>query len=138
MLIICSNSKSTRQIGGAMKSLTISILIILAILIFLLAGCAHHQDRKPWDAWDKALYGGLVAGSIADIASTDYNTSNGHEEQNPICGDGKPQATIPLNIAVLIAAYYFTDYLNPEQRKWFLGVSNVLRWTAVGINLNAD
>ena len=113
-----------------MKTLTISILIIL------LTGCAHNGQK--WDAWDKALYGGLVAGSIADIASTDYNTSNGHEEQNPICGDGKPQATIPLNIAVLIAAYYFTDYLNPEQRKWFLGVSNVLRWTAVGINLNAD
>jgi len=113
-----------------MKTLT-AILIIL-----MLAGCAHNSQK--WDTWDKALYGGLVVGSIADIATTDHNTSNGHDEQNPICGDGKPETTIPINIVGLIAVYYIADYLPPTHRKWFLGVSNVLRWGAVGINLNAD
>jgi len=112
------------------------LIIIFSILIF--SGCAHHQDRKPWDNWDKALYGGLVAGSIADIATTNHNINNGFEEQNSICGNGKPETTIPLNIAGLVAVYYIADYLPPKHRKWLLGVSNVLRWGAVGINLNAE
>ena len=110
----------------------------LIIAIILLAGCAHHQDRKPWDATDKALYGGLVAGSVADIVVTSRNVNNGFEEQNPICGDGKPETTIPINIVGLVAIYYIADYLPPKHRKWLLGVSNVLRWGAVGINLNAE
>ena len=123
----------TRQIGGAMKTLT-----IISIIIILLTGCAHHQDRKPWDAWDKTLYGGLILGSIADIATTSHNVNNGLEEQNPACGNGKPETTIPLNIVGLIAVYYIADYLPPKPRKCLLSISNVLRWGAVGININAD
>ena len=119
------------KIGGAMKH-----LITISIIIILLASCAHNGQK--WDAWDKALYGGLVAGSIADIATTNHNTDNGLREQNPICGDGQPETTIPINIAGLVAIYYIADYLPPKQRKWLLGVSNVLRWGAVGININAD
>ena len=117
-----------------MKNLTTSIII----LSFLLAGCAHHQDRKPWDTWDKALYGGLVAGSVADIAVTNRNVDNGFQEQNPICGDGKPETTIPLNLVGLFVVYYIADTLPPKPRKWMLGISNVLRWGAVGVNLNAN
>ena len=112
--------------------------ISLTIMLIMLTGCAHHKDRKPWDKWDKILAGGLVAGAVADIATTDRNIRNGYDEQNPVCGDGKPSSTIPLNIAGLIVVYYIADYLPPTERKWLLGVSNVLRWGAVGINLNAD
>ena len=113
-------------------------LTTIIVLIILLTGCAHHKDRKPWDGWDKALYVSLLGGVVADIASTDYNTNNGFEEQNPVCGDGKPETTIPINIAVLIAGYYIADYLPPTPRKWFLGVSSVLRWGTAGVNYNAS
>ena len=113
-------------------------LIISIFIILMFAGCAHHPYRKAWDAWDKALYGGLVAGSIADIATTNHNIDNGFEEQNPVCGDGEPSTTVPLNLIGLTVVYLIADYLPPKERKWLLGVSNVLRWGAVGINLNAD
>ena len=113
-------------------------LLIIAISALLLTGCAHHPDRKDWDKWDKTLYGGLVAGSVADIVTTNNNVNDGFSEQNPVCGDGKPSSTVPLNIAGLVAVYFIADYLPPTERKWLLGVSNVLRWGAVGINMNAD
>ena len=116
----------------------LSMKNILIISIILLAGCAHHPDRKAWDAWDKALYGGLVAGAVADIAITNRNVDNGFQEQNPICGDGQPKTTVPINIIGLVAVYYIADTLPPKPRKWLLGISNVLRWGAVGLNLNAD
>jgi len=112
--------------------------IATIFIILMLASCAHHQDRKPWDTWDKALYGGLVAGSVADIAVTNRNVDNGFQEQNPICGDGKPETTIPLNLVGLFVVYYIADTLPPKPRKWMLGISNVLRWGVVGINLNAE
>ena len=111
---------------------------IIIFIILMFAGCAHHPDRKAWDKWDKALYGGLVAGSIADIAVTSRNVDNGFSEQNPICGDGKPETTIPINIIGLVAVYYIADTLPPKPRKCLLGISNILRWGAVGINLNAE
>ena len=110
----------------------------IIICLILLASCAHHPDRKDWDTWDKVLYGGLVAGSVADIVTTNNNINDGFKEQNPVCGDGKPETTIPLNIAGLIVVYYIADYLPPKPRKCLLGISNILRWSAVGINMNAD
>ncbi len=100
---------------------------IILILIFILSGCASF---KSWDRPTQVMFTGLVAGQVADYAITEYALDNGCSEENPIF-DGHPERMIPIKLALLVGAYWLTEWIEPEHRKWFLIPANIITWGVV-------
>lgn len=104
------------------------VLLVLFVGISF-SGCAH------WDRTDKALFAGLAAGCIADVATTRHILNDGGEEKNPVL-DGNAEMIIPLNLVALGAVYFIADQLSPTARKWLLGLANGIKWGCVVHNAN--
>ena len=102
------------------------------IILLFIAGCAH---TPKWDAWDKVLFGSFAVATVADIKTTNDVLDDGGYEKNPAL-NGNEDAIIPLNIVALIGVYYLADYLKPKNRKWALGIANLLKWGVVAHNLS--
>jgi hypothetical protein len=100
---------------------------ILAALALITAMSAHANE--PWDKTDKALFAGLTAVRIVDMAQTlqiarrPYSAGPGlrYEETNPFIGRNPSSAYVVSYFAASHAlAYLITDYLSPKTRKAFL------------------
>ena len=120
--------KSTRQIGGAMKTLTISFLIIL------LAGCANF---KNWFRTDQILFTSFTALNVADILQTReaMKDGNGFKEGNQFLDGLGPDGATAVKLGFNGLVYYGMDK-NPELRTPGLIILNVLMGACVVHNHN--
>ena len=105
--------------------------LILALICLTLISCSssrpHTKAEKYWLAT-------MIAGQVADAATTQYGLHQGLKEANPLYGkDPNMGVVIGVKIAYVGLAYGLGQLI-PEGRKTFYIIGCIPGWGAAGWN----
>jgi len=93
------------------------------LIVLFCFGCTHFPYTKK-DIIPVSL---LVAGTIADMASTRYAIDHGNVELNPVLGKRPSnQVLITVGVSKLAAMVFLGRYVQPKARRWIFSGTAVL------------
>ena len=114
-------------------------LLLGILFISLSIGCGAMGYRKyDWDTTDKAMMGMVVLSKTADGWTTINALSDpDNYETNVFLGKHPSDAEVIGFLALTgLLTYYFAQYMEPDVRKVFLGITSIVHIGASYNNYN--